>query len=612
MYHLLPKAPLSAVECGADCFILCVSRGIGSTSDHSNLLHLHNAAIHCLNPVLALLPLMAQLVAPPLQNSPVRLPGPDAGERRPASQPTPPPLDVEVAPPPAEPVEPPAAEPGVTRQGLPQVRGLTVYSPEILISILERCRTIADPAERLNACAAALKARLEADGYLNTRVYTSSTPAPGVLDVVEGRIVELRVEGPDTWLNRRVSRLLSPLRGSVLRVSTVERDLQLLRRRPELAEVRGNLTRLGSDPSQAVLRVRVSPGVPDWNGELSARNDGSNGSGEFRGVASLARQSVLRRGDTLLLYGEANASDNADFGALISSLSYSFPFTDTVSLTGAFGYSRRNLVELPSPSDGFSTSQYQGLGQLEWVFRETLRDRWSVFAAYSGNRSNTYLNDRALPDILPEVTRAPSSGYLRFGLSASSIANRAGWSGNVYLLQGVSAATPENQRRELAQVGIDPGQSTAMGGILSVGWAFAPRWQLNVRGAGQVAFRQLTSPMQFSIGSDVGLRGLPGQLVSGDNGWLGTAEVVHSFWQKGANVLQVVPFFGAGGISTSFPDLTITDTVGSGGVLVRWLSGNHWSLELGWVEQFEVNNNLGVWQDWLLGSGLYGKVQYRF
>ena len=433
-----------------------------------------------------------------------------------------------------------------------------------------------------------------------------------MLEVVEGRIVELQISGPDAWLNRRVSRLLAPLRGGVLRVTTVEADLQLLRRQPELGEVRGTLSRLGSDPSQAVLAVRVTPGVPSWRGDLSLRNDGSNGSGEFRGVASVARQSLLRRGDILLLYGEANASDNSELGALISSLSYSYPLADRLSLTGAFGYSRRNLVELPAPSDGFATSQYQGLGQLEWVFAETLRQRWSVFAAYSGNRSNTFFNDRALPSILPEVTRIPASGYVRVGVSGSRIANRMGWSGTGYLLQGVAAATPQSQQQELALVGIDPAQASALGGIVSLGWAFAPRWQVNLRAAGQVAFAPLTSPMQFSLGSDVGLRGLPGQLISGDNGWLGTAELVYTLWQKDSNALQLVPFFGAGGISTAFSNVSVQDTVGSGGLLARWMSGNNWSLELGWVEQFDVNNNLGIWQNWLLGSGIYGKVQYRF
>lgn len=266
--------------------------------------------------------LLAQLAAPPLQNSPVRLPGPSIEEQRPPPE-SRPPLELErepaSEPAPAETQPPP---PGVDSEAeLPQVQGLTVYPPSQLPAILATCRTIAEPLERLNACAAALTARLVADGYLTSRVYVRASPAPGALEVVEGRIVELRVTGPDPWLNRRVSRLLAPLRKGVLRVSAVENDLQLLRRQSGLAEVRGNLSRLGSDPSQAVLSVSVTPGRPAWQGELSLRNDGSNGSGEFRGVATLARQSLLESGDTLLLYGEVDASDRPELGAVISSIS---------------------------------------------------------------------------------------------------------------------------------------------------------------------------------------------------------------------------------------------------------------------------------------------------
>ncbi|EAU75151.1 hypothetical protein [Synechococcus sp. RS9916] len=51
----------------------------------------------------------------------------------------------------------------------------------------------------------------------------------------------------------------------------------------------------------------------------------------------------------------------------------------------------------------------------------------------------------------------------------------------------------------------------------------------------------------------------------------------------------------------------------------RWPSTNspatwasHWAVELGWIDQFHADNNAGIWNHWLLGSGAYGKVRYRF
>jgi len=57
---------------------------------------------------------------------------------------------------------------------------------------------------------------------------------------------------------------------------------------------------------------------------------------------------------------------------------------------------------------------------------------------------------------------------------------------------------------------------------------------------------------------------------------------------------------------------SFSDTVGAAGVLVRWLQGPNWSAELGWVRSFQTNDNPGPWTDWLLGKGLYAKLQYRF
>ena len=346
--------------------------------------------------------------------------------------------------------------------------------------------------------------------------------------------------------------------------------------------------------------------------DISVRNEGSNGSGEGRLVGTLVKGDLATAGDTLLLYGELNSDSSPSLGALISSISYSLPVTEQLNLTGAFGYSRRNLIELPAPQDNLSTNQLQGLGQLEWVLKDSLRQRWSLVAGLSDSGSSTTFNNEALPSSVPAIVSSPRSGYLRLGLNGSGVQPGLGWGGSLYLLQGLSFATPNDQLQELATVGIVPGQATAMGTLISGVWGFAPGWQLQLRGGGQVAFRPLTAPMQFTLGSDVGIRGLPGQLVSGDSGWLGTGEVAWTFWQQRMTALQLVPFLGAGGVTTSAAGLTFSDTVGATGVLVRWLQGANWSAELGWVNSFQTSDNPGPWTDWLLGKGLYAKLQYRF
>lgn len=561
--------------------------------------------------------LLAQLVAPPVQVGPVRLPGPEAGEQRPApggsSGSRPAPIETETSPTPAGVPPGPGPAAGATA-ALPRIEGSTPYSPSELRRILAPCLGLADSGERLNACAAALGARLVNEGYVNTRVYAIPSPAPGALQVIDGRIVELRVNGKDERLNVRVRRLLQPIQGQVLFLPRIERQLQLLRQQPGVAMVRGNLSRLGSDASQAVLVVNVSPGGQPWLGDLSLRNEGTNGSGEFRGTAALVRPSLASLGDTLLLYTETTFSDAPQLGSVVSSLSYTYPLSDQLSLTGAFGYSRRNLIELAAPNNDYSTSQYQGLGQLEWTLKETLTQRWSLFAGFSANRSNTYFQGAALPPapIVQEIISRPSSGYVRIGVTGSGTSDQLAWGGNAYLLQGIAATVPQTQRQELASIGVNPARATAIGALLSSAWTFAPSWQLNLRVGGQVAFNPLLPSMQFALGSDVGLRGLPGQLISGNSGLLGTAETVWTFWRNQTHALQVVPFLGAGSISSRVGGISRSDSVGSGGVLMRWLGGSSWQTELGWVEQFSADDNIGPWSDDLLNHGLYVKVGYRF
>jgi len=565
--------------------------------------------------------LLAQLVAPPVQVGPVRLPGPDAQEQRqprPGSGPKPPALIEAPAQPPSAQPAAPGAQPPVSPTPLaglqprPVIEGQVPLAPAELETLLAPCLAIVSAQERLNACAAALSARLVALGYVNSRVFVTSSVGAGRLEVVPGRIVELRVNGSDAVLNRRVQRLLRPLRGQVLNLGEVEQQLQLLRRQPGVGSVRANLSRLGSDVSQAVLVINITSGSSPWQGDLSVRDDGSNGSGQYRSVATFLKPSLAMRGDTFLIYGEVDNSADPNFGSLITSLSYTLPVADRLNFTGAFGFSRRNLVELPAPASSISSSQYQGFGQLEWVFSETLKQRWNLFLSFSENRSNTFINDQALPSTVPTVISSPTSGYLKLGVGGSGISRSSAWSGNAYLLQGVPAAMPADQRQDLQTAGIDPGQATAIGTLISGAWAFAPSWQVNARVAGQYAFNPLLNAMQFALGSDVGIRGLPGQLISGDTGILGTLETVWTFWQKKGQALQLVPFIGAGQVTTTVLGYTLEDSVGSGGLLVRWLGGDNWSAELGWVEQFFDADNPGPWQTSSLGNGVYFKLGYRF
>ena len=117
--------------------------------------------------------------------------------------------------------------------------------------------------------------------------------------------------------------------------------------------------------------------------------------------------------------------------------------------------------------------------------------------------------------------------------------------------------------------------------------------------------------MGFVLGSDAGLKGLPGTIISGDSGWIGTGEVVWTVWNDGNRSVQLIPFIGMGGVQTDIDGVSFSDNLGSGGLIGRYRQGQ-WLVELGWVDTFNTDDTPGLWNDWLLGHGLYTKLKFSF
>jgi hemolysin activation/secretion protein len=117
--------------------------------------------------------------------------------------------------------------------------------------------------------------------------------------------------------------------------------------------------------------------------------------------------------------------------------------------------------------------------------------------------------------------------------------------------------------------------------------------------------------MGFSLGSDVGLIGLPGSIASGDSGWLAVGELIWTVWEKDKQQLQLLPYIGKGAIHTELAGVIFEDQVGSGGLIARYTQ-DRWQVELGWANTFETKDNPGTWNDWWLGHGVHTKLRYAF
>ncbi|MFN7898996.1 MAG: ShlB/FhaC/HecB family hemolysin secretion/activation protein, partial [Synechococcaceae cyanobacterium] len=398
--------------------------------------------------------LLAQLLAPSPQPGPVRLPAPGPPPRQeqppiraPLLAPAAPRGPANRAPLPSSPVAP--ADPEAS---LPRVEGLERYPAALLQQILAPCLAPgATGMTRLERCAALLTSRLVADGYLNSRVFPLADPAPnGTLLVVEGRIVEVRVESADAGLRQRLQRLVLPLQGQVLHLPSLERQLDLLERLPGVSGVRASLNRLGGDSTKAVLVLQADPQARGVQGELRLRNDGNNGSGQFRAVGVVARGGLLRPADQLLLVGELNADADPELGYRLISLSYRLPLGPRWAFSVAGASSWRQLVESPPPLYDLTFQQEQLLGRFELTLHEDLGQRLTAFAGLSANQTRSLLAGERFAGILGGAEEgALSSGFLQAGLTWERWLGNAELRANLYGLQGIAAFSGDAALREL-------------------------------------------------------------------------------------------------------------------------------------------------------------------
>ena len=549
-------------------------------------------------------PLLAQLVAPPIQPGPARLPE----RQNPATNNDAVQLELEEQ-------QDEQNENDVDQQNNGQsieLEGSSPYDRKRTQEILQNCALSAD-SSREDSCVNRLNAQLQKDGYINTRVVAEEINGKTKLILIPGRLVEINVTSKNEGLSQEIENELRPLLDQIFNIIQIKNALLNLERVGIASSISGSIGKLGSNPTKATLNITAEAVPKPWKGLTSIRNDGNAGSGEWRGLAVLQKQDLLTRGDRFQFYGELNVDRDPELGAGIGSISYTYPLSRTWDVTGSFGASRRYLIEYPKPFRDLSFRQYQGLVQTNWTFLQTTSTNTYAFLGISANHNNSFYKNESFPVIAGGgIDGDLTSGYARIGIGHQGAQNSLAWTGQIYALQGMNSFSSPNELNSLKILGIQPNKAQAVGTYASGTWAINRQLVAKAIAGGQYAFNPLTSSMGFSVGSDNGLRGLPGTLISGDNGWISNLELEWSFLRFKNDQFKLVPFGGAGGITTTRLGETFNDTVGSYGMLLRWQHINQLIVDLGWTSQFNTDDNGGLWNDWIIGNGIYSKLTFQF
>ena len=494
-----------------------------------------------------------------------------------------------------------------------RIKGELPYDSKELKEILGTCTAEIDIQSRLTECAATLTTQLVSDGYINTRVFVTTTAEGAQLELIEGRITEIRVSGASESLNEVVYNELEQLKSGALNIFKLDQKLATIRQDRLIQRLQARLKRIGSQISETALIVDVEPRQFPWQGFVQASNDGSGGTGELRAVGVVSKENIVKDSDTLLLFSEISGNLDPDFGSLLGSISYRYPIASALDLTLAGGYSHRRLIDSSSNNTLISYRMKQGSIQLDWNVMQTPQQIWSVFGSFSGDQSRLFIDGHPIgkKTSLDSIQRKPRSAFARFGVSGLGAGPKHRWMTTLYAIQGVAASVPERQRQLRFRDGVDVGKALALGGQAGLEWDLNNSLMFKANVTGQFAVHPLMPSMGFVVGADQGLIGLPSQWISGDSGWLGVAELPWTFAEGRQGTFQLVPYLGGGGVQTEADRIEDSNSVISYGLFVRYQNKDkNFNLDVGVVDNTtkKPQNSSSV----LLNQGLYLSTSYHF
>ena len=491
------------------------------------------------------------------------------------------------------------------------INNSTIYSDSQLKHSIETCRLDAEGKDALAWAALCLTIKYQKDGYINTRVYIDREASTPQVEVVEGKITELRVSGENEKLNRKVEKKLASLKNQILNANEVQRALKITQQLPGVQQIRGRLGRIGSDARDASLIVSAISEGSNLQGQIGYDNYGKISAGENRSRLIISSNSLLQYDDTWLFYTDHSFTGIPELGSSTYSTSYVTPIGRDTTATLSVGFSKTQPIEFSGIAKEFRTNQFQITGLTNTKLIDSYDRSLGVYGQVSYNRSNLYLNGKELPDIVPEILRKPQNGYIKIGLDASKINRQSIHSGKIFFTQALGAFIPEQQQKSLDLSDIKPYQSKAIG--MSLGNYFV--FNNGIRGrttlTAQKAFAPLIGSMRFQVGADSGLIGLPGSIASGDSGIQLNADGFVPLTQIKGWKFGLKPFAGFASLSTETTLGELSNTVGAAGAMLNiTYPARQLSFDIGWAHQYSDRKSVKQsWKTWSLGHGLLMSFQ---
>lgn len=358
-----------------------------------------------------------------------------------------------------------------------------------------------------------------------------------VVQIVEGRLIDLEIEGTTHLRPSYVTQRVAPRLGEPLNVIDLEKRLQVLQRDPRIESIAAELSP-GRRPGESVLALRVVE-ARRWRAQATVANDRAASIGGVNGRVGGGFANATGLGD-----------DTAVVGAFSSGLSEivaetSIPVTRFDTRLGASGRFSAAEVVNGAFTDLDIESRFWsfGAGLSQPLYRSRSLD-WSADLVWELRESSNTAAGAPF-----STSDAARGGRLRASVLrlSTSFAVRD-------MKQVIAARTMVSIGLPVAGAwttddGVDDSKFAAW--LVQLQWARRLPWldiEVLSRFDGQLAFDPLPPFERFAIGGTYSVRGLPENRLVRDNGFAASLEVRIPVlqWADGRSMLAFAPFVDAG------------------------------------------------------------------
>lgn len=449
-----------------------------------------------------------------------------------------------------------------------ELRGNQALASEELLAVLAPLAGQALSLQQLHAAAAAITAHYRRQGYPVAFAYVPPQDAAHgvvVIEVMEGRLDEVKLGRHEHLGGAALApvALLEP--GQVVRTEDMERVLLLLTDLPGVV-AHGELVP-GRTPGSTTLNLET--GVRQRvSGALELDNHGNRYVGAWRLGGRLNVSSPLGLGDRLAL-----RALHSDEQQRLVQLSYQVPLNRWGTQVGVAHTSMD--YELARQ---FSDLQAHGRAHLNSVFL------WQPLVVKSALRLNVrlqYDHKRYQDDIdLVGLESKKSSEVVSLSLEGQSRDNWGGGGSNVFSLKWSSG---DLALKNAIYQQLDAVTARAAGSFHTLQATLArwqrldERWSTYVQLQGQWANGNLDSSEKLALGGPYAVRGYPPGEASGDQGWVGSAELRYAVAPR----WQLQAFVDHGSVRSNKRPWTTGDnhrSLSGAGLGATWV-GQRWQLQ---------------------------------